>query len=68
MMNLVEINRVVEEAKKQRADVIGSAVRAYALPVALAAGLSLMLLGRGGEPQVQPADDALVAQVSATGR
>ena len=66
MSNLEEINRVIERAKNQRADLIGSAVRAYALPVALAAGLSLMLLGPGGKPPVETNGDEDVSQAIAS--
>lgn len=69
MNNINDINRVIERAKHQRADFIGSAVQAYALPAVLVAGLSLMLLQFSANP---PADTvergAPVAQVTSVDR
>ena len=41
----------IGRAKKQRAEYIGGAVQAYALPAVLVAGLSLMLLQFSGNPR-----------------
>ena len=68
MSHIQEINRVVERAKRERANYIGSAVQAYAVPVVLVAGLSLMLLQFSGKPPVRPTEGAQVAQVTASTR
>ena len=69
MNNAKHINRVIERAKQQRADYIGTAVQAYALPAVLVAGLSLMLLQFGGNPPVERTDrEAHVAQVTTLSR
>ena len=69
MNNAKHINRVIERAKQQRADYIGTAVQAYALPAVLVAGLSLMLLQFSGNPPVERTDrKAHVAQVATAGR
>ena len=69
MNNAKHINRVIEQAKQQRADYIGTAVQAYALPAVLVAGLSLMLLQFSGNPPVEQTDrEAHVAQVTTVGR
>jgi len=69
MSNVKHINRVIEQAKQQRADYIGTAVQAYALPAVLVAGLSLMLLQFNGNPPVERTDaEAHVAQVTTVGR
>lgn len=39
-----EINRVIEQAKQQRAEYIASIARSHPLPLALVAALSLALL------------------------
>ena len=69
MNNSHDINQVIERAKNQRAEFIGSAIQAYALPAALVAGLSLMLLQFSANP---PADTvergAPVAQVTSVER
>ena len=53
MNNAEHINQVIERAMHQRAQYIGSAVQAYALPAVLVAGLSLMLLQFSGNPPVE---------------
>ncbi|MGB5368062.1 MAG: hypothetical protein WBM75_00495 [Polyangiales bacterium] len=69
MNNAKHINQVIERAKQQRADYIGTAVQAYALPAVLVAGLSLMLLQFSGNPPVERTDrEAHVAQVATAGR
>ena len=69
MSNVKHINQVIEQAKQQRADYIGTAVQAYALPAVLVAGLSLMLLQFSGKPPVERTDrEAHVAQVTTLGR
>jgi hypothetical protein len=69
MSNVKHINRVIEQAKQQRADYIGTAVQAYALPAVLVAGLSLMLVQFSGNPPVERTDrEAHVAQVTMVGR
>lgn len=65
MNNIDEINRVIEQAKHQRANYIGSAVQTYALPLALVAGLSLMLLQFSGQPPVEPTVQVWPSQVEA---
>jgi len=59
MSHIEEINRVVERAKRERASYIGSAVQAYAVPVVLVAGLSLMLLQFSSKPPMPPTEGAL---------
>ena len=44
MSNIDNIHQVIEQAKQQRAEVIGSALRSAAVPVVLAAALSLVLV------------------------
>ena len=69
MGNVKHINRVIEQAKQQRADYIETAVQAYALPAVLVAGLSLMLLQFSGNPPVERTDrEAHVAQVTTLSR
>ena len=69
MSNVKHINRVIEQARQQRADYIGTAVQAYALPAVLVAGLSLMLVQFSGNPPVERTDrEAHVAQVTMVGR
>jgi hypothetical protein len=69
MNNINDINEVIKRAKHQRAEFIGSAVQAYALPAVLVAGLSLMLLQFGGSPAGQPTEAvAKVAQVTSASR
>jgi hypothetical protein len=54
-----EINRVIEQAKQQRAEYIASIARSHPLPLALVAALSLVLLqfstlpGSTDGPQVE---------------
>ena len=68
MNNAKHINQVIERAKDQRAQYIGSAVQAYALPAVLVAGLSLMLLQFSGNPPVERSGaTAQVAQVTTAG-
>lgn len=45
-----EINRVIEQAKQQRAEYIASIARSHPLPLALVAALSLVLLQFGTLP------------------
>ncbi len=69
MTNNAEINRVIEQAKTRRANLIGSAIEAYAVPAVLVAGLSLMLLQFGGKPSVDTIDHgAEVAQLTSVER
>ncbi len=69
MNNAKHINQVIERAKRQRAQYIGSAVQAYALPAVLMAGISLMLLQFSGNPPVEGGRAAAqVAQVTTAGR
>jgi hypothetical protein len=69
MNNINDINRVIERAKHQRADFIGSAVQAYALPAVLVAGLSLMLLQFSANPPSDTVErGAPVAQVTSVDR
>lgn len=69
MNNARQINQVIERAKRQRADYIGSAVQAYALPAVLVAGLSLILVQFSGNPPVEHSGaTAHVAQLTTAGR
>ena len=69
MNNAKHINQVIERAKRQRAQYIGTAVQAYAIPAALAAGLALMLLQFSGNPPVdRNGATPQMAQVTTTGR
>ena len=69
MSTITDTNRIIQQAKTRRAEVIGSAINAYALPTVLAAGLSLMLLHFSTEAPADPVDHgAPVAQVTFVGR
>ncbi len=69
MSNAEHINQVIARAKHQRAQYIGGAVQAYALPVVLVAGLSLMLMQFSGNPPAErSAAVAQVAQVTSASR
>jgi len=61
-----EINRVVAQAKNQRAEYIASIARSHPLPLALAAALSLLFLQLSGFPAPQDNPQAVLsAQVAA---
>ena len=68
MKNTNEINQIIARAKNERARYVGSAIQAYAVPVVLVAGLSLMLLQFTGKPPAEPIEGAPVAQVTASAR
>ena len=62
MSNAEHINQVITRAKHQRAQYIGGALQAYALPAVLVAGLSLMLMQFSGNPPAERS--AAVAQAA----
>ena len=69
MSNINEANRIVEQAKNRRAEYIGTAVEAYALPAVLVAGLSMLLVQFSANPPAAPIHDAgPVAQVTSVER
>jgi hypothetical protein len=55
-----EINRVIEQAKQQRAEYMASIVRSHPLPIALVAALSLLLLQFSTFPVVDGGEQAEV--------
>jgi hypothetical protein len=63
MNNSQHIQQIIEQAKQQRAEFIGSAFRSYAVPVVLAAGLSLVLVQFSAKPSTQTPEKTEVAQV-----
>lgn len=69
MNDVKHINEVIERAKHQRAEYIGTALQAYALPAVLVAGISLMLLQLSGNPPAAHSEAvAHAAQVTAADR
>ncbi len=58
-----EITRIVEQAKQQRAEFIGSGLRSYGLPIALVAALSLVLVQFTDAPRPPKAEEASVVEV-----
>jgi hypothetical protein len=64
MHSTEEINAVVNKAKQQRAEYIASKVQGGVLPVALAALVSLALIGLAGEPSQDQAQTNPVVEVS----
>lgn len=58
-----EISEVIERAKQQRAEYIASAFRSHALPIAVVAALSLMLLQFTGGRMTDDGTATEVAQV-----
>ncbi len=62
MISHQEIDRIVNQAKNQRAAVIGSGFRTYGLPLALVAAVSLVLLQFNGDPRPPKAEEPQVAQ------
>lgn len=63
-----DINRVIEQAKQQRAEYIASVARSHPLPLALVAALSLLLLQFSTFPTSEGGQRADVApQVSQIG-
>ena len=61
-----DFQRIVEQAKQQRAEYIGSAIRANAIPIAGIAALAIVLLQFVGEPpQQEIAGSYVVASVDA---
>ncbi len=53
-----EINRVIERAKQQRAEYIGSIARSHPFSLALVAALSLVLLQFSAFPGAQEGEQA----------
>ena len=68
MTDVKPINDIVEQAKNRRAQTIGTAIEAYAIPAVLVAGLSLMLLQFSARPPVDQCDNVQVAQVVSADR
>ena len=64
MGNIDEINRVIERAKSQRAEMIGSAVQSAAIPGLLVAVCALVLVQLNGETPSAPVASAPTAQVA----
>lgn len=63
-----EINRVIEQARQQRAEYIASIARSHPLPLALVAAVSLLLLQFSAFPASEGGQQAEVApQVSQLG-
>lgn len=60
-----DINQIVQRAKQQRAEYIGSKIQAHALPIAVVAALSLALVQFTAEPVPEQARDGHVVQVAA---
>jgi len=65
MHSTAEINAIVNKAKQQRAEYIGAKVQQTALPVALAALLSLALVQFAAGPSQDQAQQSHVADASA---
>lgn len=63
MISHQEIDRIVNKAKDQRAEVIASGFRNYGLPLALVAAISLVLLQINGDPRPPRAEGPEIAQV-----
>lgn len=63
MLNHQEIDRIVNQAKNQRAELIGSGFRSYGLPLALVAAISLVLLQFSTDPRPPKAAEPEIAQV-----
>ena len=61
------IQQVIEQAKQQRAELIGSALQSHALPVALVAALSFVLLQVVVEPKTEPVPNVEVAELTVLG-
>jgi len=59
-----EANAIIAEAKQQRAELIGSAVRASTLPIAAVVAISFAFLQFTGEPDIERQFEARTAQVS----
>jgi hypothetical protein len=65
MHKTAEINAIVNNAKQQRAEYIAAKLQGGALPVALAALVSLALVALSGEPSQDQAQTHPVVEVSA---
>jgi hypothetical protein len=63
MISHQEIDRIVNQAKNQRAELIGSGFRSYGLPLALVAAISLVLLQFNTDPRPPKAAEVEIAQV-----
>jgi hypothetical protein len=56
-----QVSEIIDQAKQQRAEYIASAFRTHALPIAVVAAASLMLLQFATAPA---ADDAITTEVA----
>ena len=66
MNHIAEANAIIAKAKQQRAEVIGSAIQAHALPIAAVVALSFAFLQFTGEPEIEKQFEAKTTEVSTT--
>ena len=66
MNHIAEANTLIAKAKRQRAEVIGSAIQAHALPIAAVVALSFAFLQFTEEPEIEKQFETQAAQVSTT--
>jgi hypothetical protein len=63
MSQIAEYNRVLEQAKQRRAEVIGSGLRPYALPIVVIASLSFATLQLASHHEPDPPVKVQTAQL-----
>lgn len=63
-MHTDEINRIIHQAKQQRAEVIGSAIRSRPVSVAVIAAMSLVFVQFAAEPIPEHAREGHVVQIA----
>ena len=63
MSRIAEANAIIAKAQQHRAEVIGSALQAHALPIATVVALSFAFLQFTGDPEVEQNFEAQTVQV-----
>ena len=66
MNHIAEANAIIAQAKQRRAEVIGAAIQAHALPIAAVVAISFAFLQFTGEPEMEKQFEAQTAQVTTT--